>query len=207
MTKALIIYTDNLDSIWQLHKVAMMQYKSGLESDVSEIYRAELVLLVSAFDAYMHDILADLQTKHLLTGKTWKKMMLCRFGIPPHMQKSLKREPSLDKRKVRIRPLILKKLQKYTYQRSYAIANGFKQCGVSDIWSEIGSLNTEESEKEIMKKVNAIINERNGIVHQAHRDAKNGEKMPMTEQHVDNAKDYLTDVVKRIDQIVEDKYL
>ena len=207
MSKAYSTYTDNVSSAYQLHRIAYEQSASGMEYDVSELYRSELMLIVSAFDTYFHDILADIQTNRILKSKTWKRYMKCRYGFTPHLAKSLKRETNKGIRQQRIRKALLNNLHRYTYQKSKAISNGFAHCKIYDIWRQISQNWEEYIEADIKIKLDAIIKERNQIAHQAHIDPKTNEKRPISEKDVNKAKDFLTEIVKRVDTIVEERYI
>jgi hypothetical protein len=207
MTKAYSIYTDNVSSAYQLHRIAYEQNASGMEYDVSELYRSELILIVSAFDTYFHYILADIQTERILKSRTWKKFMRCRFGLSPHLARSLKRETNKDKRQQRIRKALQNSLHSYTFQKSKAISNGFANCGIYDIWKLVSLGWEDSSEADIRNKLDAIIAERNLIAHQAHIDSETNEKRLISGEDVDKAKEFLTEIVLRVDAIVEERYL
>ena len=207
MSKAYSTYLDNVDSAYQLHRIASEQSASGMEYDVSELYRSELILIVSAFDTYFHDILADIQTKRILKGKTWKKYMRCRYGFSPQVVRSLKSEANKDIRKQRIRKALLNCLHRYTFQKSKAISNGFAHCKIYDIWRLVSLGWEDSSEADIINKLDAIIKERNLIAHQAHIDSETNEKRLISGEDVDKAKEFLTEIVLRVDAIVEERYL
>lgn len=207
MTTAYNTYQDNIDSASQLHRIAFEQKAMGMEYEVSELYRSELILIVSAFDTYFHDIIAEILTNRLLKGRTWKKKMKCRYGIRPHLAKSIIKETDFNNRKKRIREHLLDNLHKYTFQSSYSISKGFKRCKINDIWKQISEYLELDSEDTIKKKLDEIIKERNLIVHQAHLDPITGEKLQMTEKCVEDAKDVLLNIVNSIDEIAQNSYL
>ena len=197
-------FCDNLDSVWVLHRVAFEQNRMNLESDVSEIYRAEIVLLVTALDAYIHEVTADLGTERLMNNKLWKKNLTCRCGIPPLLAKRIKKEPNKHKRMKMFRMALLKRIQVHTYTRSEAISNAFKKCNISNIWNEV-SYYSQDDTITITKNLDAIVKERNLIVHQAHVNPATGQKYLMTEQHVEEVRAFISGIVGKIDFIIRNR--
>lgn len=203
-SRASYTFSDNLDSIWVLHRVAFEQSRSNMEPDVSEIYRAEIVLLVSAFDTYIHDVIADLKTEMLMDNRLWKKNLLCKYGFYPSIAKKIRRESDKKERKKKFRAALLNKLQHYTFQKSKRIAEVFSKCGFSDIWVSVCEY-TDENVQQLTKKLDAIVKERDCIAHESHINPATGQKYPMTEKHVEEVRCFLLGIVGKIDQVIEDR--
>ena len=197
-------FCDNLDSVWVLHRVAFEQNRMNLESDVSEIYRAELVLLVTALDAYIHDVTADLGTERLMNNKLWKKNLTCRYGIPPLLAKRIKKEPNKHKRMKMFRMALLKKIQVHTYTRSEAISNAFRKCKISNILDEV-SCYSQDDTITMTKKLDAIVKERNLIVHQAHINPATGQKYLITEKHVEEVRAFISEIVGKVNILIKNR--
>jgi len=174
----------------------------NFEIDVSEFYRGELVLLVSAFDTYIHDVIADITTERLMSTKLWKKNLICKYGISRSLSKTIRNEPDKDKRRQMFRIELLKKLQEKTFQKSSAIAIIFSKNGIPNIW-EVVSGYLHEEVTITTKKIDSIVRERNKIAHESHIDPRTGKKFSMTEKQIEEKRNYLLEIVKGIEYAID----
>lgn len=177
MSNALRTYYENIDSIYQLHRTAFEKEKMGMEPDITDILHAELILLVGAFDTYIHDVIADVQTDRLLNDKTWKKNLSFQYG----------------------------EFHNCTFPKSKAIAYAFNKCNICDIWEKITPY-LNESPAIVQQKLDEMVHERNLIAHQAHKDSETRKKRSITFEYLENARSFLTQIANGVDQMIKDIY-
>ena len=177
MSNALSTYYENIDSINQLHRIAIEKEKTGMEPDITDILHAELTLLVCAFDTFIHDVIADVQTDRLLNDKTWKKNLIFQYG----------------------------EFHKYTFPKSKAIAYAFNKCNICDIWEKITPY-LNESPAIVQQKLDEMVHECDLIAHQANKDSETRKKRSITFEYLENSKSFLTQIAIGFDQMIKDIY-
>ena len=80
------------------------------------------------------------------------------------------------------------------------------RLGITDCWTKI-SAEMGENDAEVLKsKLTAIFRRRNQIAHQTDIDEATGQLRQITVEEVDSASQYLRDVVKTIDYLVDTAY-
>ncbi len=199
-------FEDNVNSVNMLHYAAPKLNQLNIELDISEIYRSELVLLVSAFDTFIHDVIADLKTESLMDSRMWRKNLKSRYGISPSLTKKIRKEPDRNERKKKFRAASLEKLQHSTFQKSKRIASVFSECGFPDIWASVSD-NTSDNADNLTKKLDAIVKERHKIAHESHIDPVTGKKRPMDADYIQEAGTFLVFIAFGIKQVVESRDL
>jgi RiboL-PSP-HEPN len=152
--------------------------------DTSEVLRAQLVLAVSAFDCFIHD-LVRLGTVEIYQGSRsydQKKTLKPEFEIPKliHLLTLSKQDQLKDLNKEFQRIFKTK-----TFQEPNIIEKNLICIGLENIWFEVG-LRMTLTKEDLIRQINLIMARRNSIVHEADIDLRGalGQKTPIDKEEV-----------------------
>lgn len=195
MRDPVISFRESIDSIRTLH--ALHKHLIGLlpAMDLSEILRAEIVLAVSAFDCFIHDIVRK-GIVDIFENQREGDSKYNNFCIPISIVKQMLTTDNESERQELLQVSVKKILSKDSYQSPSSIENALQIISITKIWSSIRE-EMQMSPDDIKRKLGVIINRRNKIAHEA--DIKN---------HVDSTKneierDDIDDVIDFITKLTE----
>jgi len=184
-----ISYVRNLSAI---HKALNAQTTSIL--DLSDILRAELVMAVSAFDKYIHDVvrigmLEEYQGKRTST-KSFQHFSISLGGA----QLGILTPNNLDWLDDEIR----NRHSWQSFQRADKIADAMHLVSDAKLWED-ASKEMGRNAGHVKTQLNLIVDRRNCIAHEADIDPSyTGSRWPINEAMVDNAIDFIEEVAKSI---------
>ena len=164
--------------------------------DISEILRAQFVLLVSTLDFYIHEIVRDgvlcsFDESEASTG-------LSKIAIPLGIVKTLFSVDSETERKMILNGVIKDITSKHSYQAPHAIEKALALIEIKNVWSKLSDFSLDSPEV-IKNKLALIVNRRNKIVHEADINFVTGEKDEIDKQTVQDCYDYLFWLVNSLD--------
>ena len=200
MKSPLDSYNDSLESVRSLH--ALHNHLCNLlpAMDLSEILRAEVVLIVSAFDCYIHEIVRCGFLRLFKGVDDCKNTKFNEFSIPITTVKQML-EVTTDEEKMQILDISIKKiLSKDSYQSPTSIENALQLISIKKIWSSIKE-DMGMSSMDIKRKLGLIINRRNKIVHEADKNNSiDTSKNVIERDDVDDIMQFISNLVKSIDK-------
>lgn len=188
-------FKESIESIKSLH--ALHKHLCSLlpAIDLSEILRAEIVLIVSAFDCFIHDIVRKgvMDIFNASRDENPKYDNLC---IPISTVKQMLLADNDSDRNELLEISVKKILSKDSYQSPSSIECALQLISIKKIWSSIKD-EMHMSSEDITKKLGIIINRRNKIAHES--DVKN---------HIDTTKNEIEredidDIINFISTLVE----
>ena len=190
-------FKESVESIKNLH--ALHKHLCSLlpAMDLSEILRAEIVLTVSAFDCFIHDIVRKgvMDIFNANRDKNSKYDNLC---IPiSTVKQMLQADNDLDRNEL-LEISVKKILSKESYQSPSSIENALQLISIKKIWSSIKD-EMHMSSEDITKKLGIIISRRNKIAHES--DIKNHidtTKNEIEREDVDDIIDFISTLVECI---------
>jgi len=198
MSRALVQFQRNLESIKVLGGIYDYLDKQVNLLDLSEILRAQYVLAVSALDYYIHEIVRE-GMLDVIDGNRNNTRQFNEFQIPfSYVQQILNSTSSVQKRQI-LDSAIRKVSTRHTYQSPTKIEAALKIIDVSGIWGKVAR-RTSTSSANLRSRLGLIINRRNKIAHEADVDLLTGNKTPITKQDVENTIIFLTRLVNSIDR-------
>lgn len=165
--------------------------------DLSEILRAEVVLVVSAFDCYIHDIVRK-GLINIFDAQRAGNSKYDSFCIPISVVKQMLTIESETEKHELLEISIKKILSKDSYQSPSSIENALQLISIKKIWSSIKD-EMQMSPEDITRKLGIIINRRNKIAHEA--DIKNHvdtTKNDIEREDIDEIIDFISNLVGSI---------
>ncbi|WP_353164217.1 HEPN domain-containing protein [Empedobacter brevis] len=194
MNNALNIFKKNIESINSLASIYLYFDKNKVEAlDYTEILRAEYVLLVSAFDHFIHEIvkegMLDIFDGNKSTNKNFDNFSISLKTL--HLILSTEQQ---HEKKAILDGEIKKITAKDSYQSPSSVEKALGLIDFTNIWNNI-SPEMSISPKDIKDQLALIVNRRNKIAHEADYDTLTGMKNPIDRLLVDDVKVFICNLV------------
>jgi len=178
-------------SLHELHASLSKQFTSVV--DLSDLLRSEIVLAVSAFDFFIHE-LTRLGMLECHLGKRVKTSAFNRFQLPMHVATSMS-ESSLDV-EIRVRHGYL------SFQQPDKVADAIRLFSDVELWNKVGD-ECRASGKELKDALSLIVDRRNKIAHEADLDPSYpAQHWPIDRGLVEYIFDFIDKIVCAIFKIV-----
>lgn len=198
MSNALNQFDKNLESIRVLGGIYDYLDSQIDIIDLSEILRAQYVLIVSALDYYIHEIVRDGMLE-VIDGSRSNTRQFDEFQIPlSSVHQIINTSSSFQKRQI-IDSAIRKVSIRYTYQSPVKIELALKLINVTGIWGKVARQLSMRAIS-IRTQLGLIISRRNKIAHEADINNLTGEKTPITKQDVDHTVTFISKIVNSIER-------
>ncbi len=168
--------------------------------DISEILRAEYVLLVSAFDYYVHDLVREGMLE-IFDGKSKPNTEYDKFHIS---LKSVNLLLSTTDNIVRRRLLdneIRKINSRHSYQAPSNVERALALISIKSIWQNVAK-DLKMDKEDIVKELGLIVHRRNKMAHEADINPVTNDKTPIDKKTINDVRDFIVKLVKAIDQKV-----
>ena len=207
MRNALNTFNRNMDSIKTLHAIHEQFIKTYTALDLSEILRAEYVLIISAFDCFLHDIVQNYM--HVLTFDITDETILPnaykKFKLPIETFKLLIDADVKDKKQI-LHIALKKSLSEFSFESSKTVESAVSYIGVNKIWTKMACI-LGVSAEDIKKRLDMIIFRRNCIAHQADIANYTDESKQLIEREdVDEVINFIERITNIINTLVVSKY-
>lgn len=197
MTKSYAKFEVNIASASILERIYEYLSKNTLPFEPSELLRAEFVMIVSAFDCYVHDfvrekMVAAFRSPTTLADKTRD------YQISVGVMMDILNETNPISQMQLFENEIKKIESKNSYQSSNSVENVLGIAGFRKIWTSIWGKGIAESKKQ---QLNLIVRRRNQIAHEADMDYSTNTKNAINLIDVTEAKDFLIELSSKIDAL------
>lgn len=196
----IIQFQKNIESIKVLDAIYAYLNPKVTSFDLSEILRAEFVLLVSAFDCYIHDIVREGMLEIFEGGKS-SNSDFENFSLPFRTVNQLINATDQPTRKQIIDIAIKEITSKDSYQSPRSIENALGLISVKKIWTSLGK-ELSLPPDDIKNQLNLIINRRNKIAHEADIDRATGLKKTISASDIKDTMEFIETLAKTLDVIV-----
>lgn len=199
MTKHKLMFEYNIESVLILESIFIYLKPQLTAFDISEILRAEFLLIVSALDFYIHEIVREGLINQFINISDGMGASFC---IPLSTVKVLLKVDSEEERMKILNGQIKSITSKDSYQAPNAIEKALGLINIKSVWSKISSI-TGKPADDIKKRLSLIINRRNKIAHEADIDFISGEKTTITLIEVKECREFVKMFVEVLDTIIQ----
>ncbi|MGG5210886.1 HEPN domain-containing protein [Chryseobacterium sp. MIQD13] len=197
MSNPLNIFDKNIESINSLASIYMYFENNKVEAlDFTEILRAEFVLLVSAFDHYVHELVKEGMLAIFEGSKSTNKNF-DNFTITLKTLNLILSTDEQHEKKAILDGEIKKITAKDSYQSPSSIEKALGFIDFTNVWNTI-SPEMGIPPKDIKDRLALIVNRRNKIAHEADFDYTLGSKNPIDRGLVDDVRNFIIKLVKAI---------
>jgi len=197
MSKSLDQFKKNLNSI-EIVDGIYLYFESNVKAmDVSEILRAQYVMLVSAFDYYIHDIVREGMLE-IFDGKKKSNRNYEQFLISLKALQLILATKDKNLRNQIIDNEIRKITCKQSFQGPSNVERALSLISIKSIWQSL-SHKLKIPKDDLIKKLGLIVNRRNKIAHEADIDPITLSKTPIDRTTLIDVKLFIISVVDAID--------
>jgi RiboL-PSP-HEPN len=199
MNIALAVFRANLARVRDMH--ALHLHFSGLVTsaiDLSDLLRAEMVLIVSALDHFVHEL------TRLGMLEVWRGMRVAtpaylRFSVSLDVATQLISQAGID---INLETEIRTRHGYSSFQQPDDIALALRLFSTVELWKEMGALLGEDP-KDLKARLKLIVARRNKIAHEADIDPSYpGQRWPISRQDSEEALNFVEKLGETIFQLV-----
>lgn len=200
MTESCKQFQKNIEALMVLDSIYLFLTSNATAFDITEILRAQYILIVSAMDYYIHEVVREGLLKSVDGEDVNSKLK--NVSIPLHAVKVLlNMDNDLEKRRV-LDASIRDTLTKYSYQSPRNIENALSLLGYRNLFTKMCE-GTTRTAKDVKDQLDLIILRRNKIAHEADINHLTQEKELMDRTMTTTCLTHVTWIVERIDHLVE----
>lgn len=199
MTSAKKNYLNNIESIYELDNIYTFLENQVTAIDISVMLRAEYVLIVSALDNYIHEVVRNGLLERFENPSLSKGMGI--ISIPLNIVKLLLTEANENQKKQILNSEIKKITSKDSYQSPKGIEFALALIDIKGIWNSISDYMLMKP-NDIKDTLSLIVNRRNKIAHEADMDYLTLQKTPIDRETVIDCLGFIKKLVDSIDQLV-----
>lgn len=197
------IFDANIAYTQSLHLAYLyLSDKKVAAVDISELLRAEWVLIVGAMDCYIHDIVCKHMHALVSSGSTTSELLpngLANYKMPMASVKDLYDANSQAEKEALLMKYLRQTLHEYSFESGQTIEYAMSYIGVRKIWSQLAGRLHSDTET-IKKKLALIVHRRNVIAHQSDiADYTKMEKQEIAPEDIDDAKKFIVEFVTAMD--------
>lgn len=190
----------NLQNVKKMHWLHEQLSKVVPAMDLSDILRAEYVLIVSAFDCYVHDVVLK-GMANMFSGSKPDSRAYNEFCLPMSAVKQLLVSTDSAIRESIFNVSVKKLLAKDSYQSPKSVEYAMNLINLKNVWHKVG-LKLSMPSKDVVLKLGLIIQRRNKIAHEADiHDLVSMDKTPIDRSDVDDTFAFLDQIVAAIEEI------
>lgn len=199
MPRAIDTFRENLLRVRSIHALhASMAASVTSVIDLSDLLRAEVVLLVSALDYYVHEV-TRIGMIDIWNGSKPATTAYLRFGISIDVARHLASQPiSADhlENEIRTRHGFL------AFQHPDKIADAIRLISNIELWNEV-ALTIGVPAATVKTQLKLLVERRNKIAHEADIDPSfPGQRWPIHRRDTEDALVLVQQIVEAIDQLV-----
>lgn len=198
MNNSLATFQRNIESARTIESIYSYFVGKATPIDVAELLRAEYVMIVSALDYYVHDIVRD-GMLCIFDGYSSENKCFRNFKISMEAVMQVIRFPQNAHNIVGLE--IRRVTEKNSYQSTTNINNALNLIGIQSIWSKIDN-QLKMSCQDISKRLNLIVTRRNKIAHESDFDSTKNSKSPIELSDIIGVREFIVQLVCAIDAVI-----
>lgn len=195
MTKAYTKFETNISSASILERIFEYLSKRTLPFEPDELLRAEYVMLVGAFDCYVHDFVRERMVKAFNNPSTMADKTRD-YKVSLGVMMEIINETNPISRMQLLESEIKKTESANSYQSSTSIESALGMVGFKNIWNTLWGKDAATKKNQL----NLIVRRRNQIAHEADIDFVTNTKNAISLTDVIDTKEYLCELVNRVDK-------
>jgi len=197
MTNAFAKFESNIASAAILERIYEYLSKKTLPFEPDELLRAEYVMVVSAFDCYVHDYVRErmvnaFKTPSLMADKTRE------YKVSLGVMMDIMNESNPISQMQLLENAIKKAESAYSYQSSTSVEHVLGLVGFKKIWTAMYGSPAGGTRK---SQLDVVVRRRNQIAHEADMNYVTNTKNAITLTDVVDAKEFLVDLSQHIDSL------
>lgn len=187
-------FDEQIKSIRILSAIYAYLTSNAVALDSTSLLRAEYVLIISAFDSYLHNIVRRKLSEGFFEGD----INNCTVNLSLESFYMIHTAATLEEKRQLLDLEIRKILEKDSYQSPKSVEYAMKTIGVTSIWRKTEETFGDTGEH-IKNRLALIVKRRNQIAHESDIDFISDTLRPIDYQTVEDCRDFITKLVLAID--------
>lgn len=193
MNMAFDIYIKNICKVNEVIAVYNYLCENAKAFDCSIILRSQLVMIVSAFDTYIHRVVINKIMQQYFSNEGEFSIQT---DIPLSLSFSMRDKEDDERRKI-LYDFFSKKLSKDSFQSPRNIEYAFCIVGVDKIWKKLGAC-IQQSPEDIKGTLSLIVDRRNKIAHESDWDNASRCYTPIELNDIIDCRNFINELVRGI---------
>lgn len=182
-----------LNDVYAVHEFLQINAKN---IDSSMILRSQFVLIVSAFDTYVHSFLTDIIIDRFFSAQD----IVCDVSVSLNIVHRINcQENEYDKKQILMNALN-EIFSKDSFQAPKSVEYAYGVLGYKKIWQAIGT-KLSKSGQDIKDELALLVKRRNMIAHESDIDKITGEYKAIEVETVSRCKLFFCDLVEALDEL------
>lgn len=203
MATQIDIFNSNIAYSQALHFSYLYFKKNNVKAiDISELLRAEWVLIVGAMDCYIHDVVCKKMHTIITDSNNSADLLpkgLANYKMPLSSIKEIYDADTIGEKEALLMKYLRQTLHEFSFESVQSIDYAMSYIGVKRFWSELSNEWQCDTES-IKKKLGLIVRRRNIIAHQSDIvDFTTLEKQALEAIDVEDAKNFIVRFVVSMD--------
>jgi hypothetical protein len=201
MNRVVTQYIDNSKSIKELGSLydLIVEKFPLLQMQAEEILRAQFVLIVSALDTYIHDVVRIGMLEIYQNNRTSSKTD--NFPIEFSILRQIEQTTNQQNKLALLEKSIQNKNSKESYQSPKSIEYALGLVNINNVWTKVSTAINLPAE-DIKNQLALIIDRRNKIAHESDRNFLTGGKYPIDKILVDNTINFIDSLCTSINDLL-----
>lgn len=189
-------FDQQITSVRSLTSIHQYLTENAASMDASLLLRSEYVLIVSAFDSYLHSVVRRKIRENFFNSQFLPK----NFNLPITDYLSIHNESDTGIKQQLFDVALRKCLEKDSYQSPQSVEYALNLINIKSIWKASTTAFGDTADN-IKNRLALIIQRRNQIAHESDIDTT-GSVRSITQQTVDDCRDFFIRFVSVIDTLI-----
>lgn len=191
-------FDKQLKSLKVLMEIYLNISPSGRFENAAHLLRSEYVLIVSAFDSYLHRIVHRRLTAMFFSDQSVPD----RLNMKVSEFQEIFHKTNPDEQRQLFEVALRKRLAQDSFQSPRSVEYVMGLIRVNQFWTRVAS-QMGTSPDDVRDQLAMIVHNRNMIAHESDIDPSTGELKPRTADDVDRCRDFLAKLVECVDSLIE----
>lgn len=191
-----VLFDQQIMSVRNLSSIYQYLVNTATTMDSSLLLRSEYVLIVSAFDSYLHSIVRRKIRENFFTSQ----FLPSSLNLPITDYLSIHNESDMGIKQQLLDVALRKCLEKDSYQSPQAVEYALNLINIKSIWRTCTTTFGDTADN-IRRRLALIIQRRNQIAHESDIDPT-GAQRNITQQTVDDCREFFNQFVAIIDALI-----
>jgi len=202
MNRAITQYRYNSNSINELGKLFDLIIKEYplLKKQAEDILRAQFVMIVSALDCYIHDVV-KIGILEIYLGQRISSKNTEKYPINLTILQQIENAPNEQTKLAFLENHIQSKNSEDSFQSPQGIEYALKLINIDKIWTRLSPEMSKQPD-DIKKQLALVVDRRNKIAHESDRDNLSGGKTAIDKILVNNTISFIDNLCESINKLL-----
>lgn len=191
-------FDGQIDSLKTLTGIYLEISPLGKFENAAHILRSEWVLMVSAFDSYLHRIVHRKLTAMFFSGQFVRDSL----NMKVNEFQNILLETDAEERRALFETALRKRLAEDSFQSPKSVEYVMGLIQVRNFWKRVSS-QMDAAPDDVHSRLALIVHRRNCIAHESDIDPVSQELRPITVEDVKSCRDFLAKLVECVDSLIE----